>query len=253
MMKRFLNLGLLGTSALFGAQQAYAAPIMSLTLQTAGGTPSECSAGAISGTASFSGTTCTITGTAGLVGFLGTYGSFNDNDQVGEGNGTNPSSQSQPALWLNSNESTTTAGTESITLEVTGYTIPTGAFPLQTLVSGTVDSNLSTSVADFFDPNNTGTAGAGTQLYSTTWSGPANGSAPGSGVIIDVSNTNGTYGESWLETVTSTATGTDETSGVNGTLDTPVPVPTPSPLALLGLGLTVLYGVSGLRRFVPRA
>ena len=77
----------------------------------------------------------------------------------------------EPAFWLRSGATSTAAGVLQISTSVTGYTIPLGNMTLLSTASGTVDAGTVVNIGDFFSAANDGTPGAGTSLYSTTWTG----------------------------------------------------------------------------------
>jgi len=245
-MKKLLIASAVAAGLFAGTHGVQAAPIITLTLSTAGLTSGQCAAGSGGELSSFSGDTCTITSTNGVAGFGNTFinfqmGNFLFNNEAGFG----APILTQPSLWLRTNATSASAGVLTITLVAQGYTTPLGGFALDSTASGTVDRGSTVNIADYFDASNSGVAGAGTLLYGTTWTGFASGSAPGGNVPVNVTN-NGAYGESWIETIT--ATGRGQTTGINGTLIA-VPLPSPTPLSLLGFGLVALGLVTRRRRF----
>lgn len=239
-MKRVL--GFVTVAALLAvAQNAEAVPTLTLSINQANGTALQCTA--LGGT--YAGGDCSFSTTTGLISVFGVYGDYQTNQELAVGFPV----QAQPALWLNSTNGTTSASTITIKLVANDYSNPTGAFPLLSTASGTVDEGMSVSLQSFYDVGNTGIAGAGTLLLDADWVGFSSGAVPSNSTNV-VNDGDGLYSLSWVLTTTRADAGPlVAVAGINGTLtqdDTPTGVPAPGGMALLGLGM---LGVGAARRY----
>ncbi|MCB2107936.1 MAG: hypothetical protein KDE14_09565 [Rhodobacteraceae bacterium] len=234
-MKKIL--GFAAAVLLFGMQNAYAVPMLKLTLTQASGTAGQC--------ASLGGTTlgagvCGFSTTGGIISVIGSFGSYQLNQELAVGYPLQP----QPAAWLNSTNATLNPGSITVTLVAQDYTSPVGSFILASTASGTYNAGTEYTISSYFDAGNTGVAGAGSLMLSDAGSSTALFSnSIAANYVTPVTNP-GAYSVSWVMTATRTAAFNGEflTVGVNSTFDA---VPAPLSLSLLGFGL---LGLGAARR-----
>lgn len=239
-MNKFSKLAIASAAMVLGsAASTMAAPVLTMTLDSATGTSAaQCTSGIAGGV--YDGTSkCTASTATGNLVFFGTYGVFNFENATGIGDGTGPLSQAQPALWLNNLASSSTAGTLEVTLTASGYDNPLSPFPLLSTMSGTNAAGMTQTISAYFDDADTGVAGAGVHLFTENFADFGSIAANHLNELVYT----GTYGLSWILTVERTSTGANASSNIAATHTQALPVP--GPLALLGLGL---MGIGFLRR-----
>lgn len=229
-MNTFTKFAISAAALTFASSSAFAMPVLTMTLDSAGATSGQCAAGSF-GSGTFSGTTCSMSSTTGSLLYLGDYGVFEFENATGVGNGTGGLSQDQPALWLNNLAGSDTAGILTVGLVAQGYDSPLSPFPLLSTLSGTNAAGMKQTISAYFDDADTGIAGAGDHLFTASFEDFGSISDDYQNLVTYA----GTYSISWVLEVERLSTGANATSNIAATHTQALPGP--AGLALLGLGL----------------
>lgn len=241
-MNKFTKFAISAAAVTFASSAAFAAPMLTMTIESAGATSAECAAGS-GGTGTFSGSTCTMTTGSGALVFGAptlSYGAFQFTDAEGVGAGTGGLAQSQPSLWLDNLAGSNSPGSLTVTLTASGYSMPSSPFQLLSTYSATSGPGITQTLSHYFDADDNGVAGMGTELFSEALTGPGS----SSGNFFNVLTYVDTYSLSWILEINRTSGTTNQTAGVS-TTTYEVPLPAPAPIAIMGLGL---LGLGFLRR-----